>query len=101
MRVASEEKWAGPCFLKNWTGLFLELWERSRKDMNLSNRKVPDVVKTPSRFRNPIGKYRLSRSKDCIACGKCVKICPYGVHKRKRGGLPPRNDIFHRTCRTL
>jgi len=59
--------------------------------MNLSNRKVPDVVKTPSRFRNPIGKYRLSRSKDCIACGKCVEICPYGVHEMKRGRLLTRN----------
>jgi len=59
--------------------------------MNSSNRKVPDVVKTPSRFRNPIGKYRLSRSKECIACGKCVEICPYGVHEMKRGRLLTRN----------
>jgi len=59
--------------------------------MNSSNRKVPDVVKTPSRFRNPIGKYRLSRSKDCTACGKCVEICPYGVHELKRGRVLTRN----------
>jgi len=59
--------------------------------MNSSNRKVPDVVKTPSRFRNPIGKYRLSRSKDCTACGKCVEICPYGVHQLKRGRVLTRN----------
>jgi len=59
--------------------------------MNSSNRKAPDVVKTPSRFRNPIGKYRLSRSKDCTACGKCVEICPYGVHDLKRGRVLTRN----------
>ncbi len=59
--------------------------------MNSSNRKVPDVVKTPSRFRNPIGKYRLSRSKDCTACGKCVEICPYGVHQLKRGRVLTHN----------
>jgi len=35
MPVGSEGKWAGPCFLKSWTALFLEAWERSRKDLNL------------------------------------------------------------------
>jgi glutamate synthase domain-containing protein 2/ferredoxin len=59
--------------------------------MNLSNHKVPDVVRTPSRFRNPIGKYRLSRSKECTACGKCVESCPYGVHEMKRGRVLTRN----------
>ncbi len=59
--------------------------------MNLSNHKVPDVVRTPSRFRNPIGKYRLSRSKECTACGKCVESCLYGVHEMKRGRVLTRN----------
>jgi glutamate synthase domain-containing protein 2/ferredoxin len=45
----------------------------------------PEVVRTPSRFRNPIGKYRLHRNSDCVACGKCVEICPYGVHVIRRG----------------
>jgi len=47
--------------------------------------QLPEVVPTPSRFRNPIGKYRLHRTNDCIACGKCVEVCPYGVHGIKRG----------------
>ncbi len=47
--------------------------------------QFPEMVPTPSRFRNPIGKYRLHRTSDCIACGKCVEICPYGVHVEKRG----------------
>jgi len=59
--------------------------------MNLNSHKIPDVVNTPSRFRNPIGKYRLSRSKECIACGRCVEICPYGVHDIKRGRVLTRN----------
>jgi len=47
--------------------------------------RYPEVVETPSRFRNPIGKYRLHRTDDCIGCGRCVEICPYGVHVAKRG----------------
>jgi glutamate synthase domain-containing protein 2/NAD-dependent dihydropyrimidine dehydrogenase PreA subunit len=38
-----------------------------------------------SRFRNAIGKYRLNRKNNCIGCGKCVELCPYGVHAKKRG----------------
>jgi ferredoxin len=46
--------------------------------------RFPELKRTPSRFRNPIGKYRLHRTSDCIACGKCVEICPYGVHIMRR-----------------
>jgi glutamate synthase domain-containing protein 2/ferredoxin len=49
-----------------------------------SNFTFPEIVKVPSRFKNPIGKYRLHRSNECIACGKCVEICPYGVHVKRR-----------------
>ncbi len=45
----------------------------------------PEVVRTPSRFRNPIGKYRLYRTEACVACGKCVEVCKYGVHVMRRG----------------
>ena len=47
--------------------------------------KIPEIKRTPSRFRNPIGKYRLSRSNACVACGKCVETCLYGVHVARRG----------------
>ena len=70
----------------------------SRRDGNLNNRndsqngfRFPDVVRTPSRFRNPIGKYRLNRTEECIACGRCVEICPYGVHEMRRGILLTKN----------
>ncbi|MEE4353516.1 MAG: glutamate synthase-related protein [Desulfatiglans sp.] len=56
--------------------------------MNLSNQndfRFPEILRTPSRFRNPIGKYRLHRTEACEACGTCVDTCPYGVHVTRRG----------------
>jgi len=47
--------------------------------------QLPEYRHTPSRFRNPIGKYRLNRNNDCTACGLCVDTCPYGVHVKRRG----------------
>jgi glutamate synthase domain-containing protein 2/ferredoxin len=58
--------------------------------MHLSN-KLPEAVITPSRFRNPIGKYRLHRTHECIACGKCVELCPYDVHVIKIGHVLTKN----------
>ncbi len=43
---------------------------------------LPNVVETPSRFRNTIGKYTIKRSSKCTACGLCAGLCPYGVHTR-------------------
>lgn len=40
---------------------------------------------TPSRFRNPIAKYAFYRTKECIACGMCERVCEYGVHRIQRG----------------
>lgn len=40
-----------------------------------------EIKTTPSRFRNPIGKYKIRRSSQCIGCGKCVELCPYGVYQ--------------------
>ena len=64
--------------------------------MNLNKKgiKLPEVVRTPSRFRNPIGKYRLNRTNDCIACGKCVEICPYDVHIIRRGQIFVKNHYL-------
>ncbi|MFH1123019.1 MAG: glutamate synthase-related protein, partial [Pseudomonadota bacterium] len=53
--------------------------------------KFPELIQTPSRFRNPIGKYRLSRTSACIACGACAELCPYGVHEFKRGRILTKN----------
>lgn len=55
---------------------------------------LPEVVRTPSRFRNAIGKYRLNRTDACTSCGKCVEICPYGVHVMKRGRVYVKNHYL-------
>jgi glutamate synthase domain-containing protein 2/NAD-dependent dihydropyrimidine dehydrogenase PreA subunit len=54
----------------------------------------PQVKPTPSRFRNPISKYRLAISTACNNCGKCVEVCPYGVYRA--GARRPRivNEQF-------
>ncbi len=44
--------------------------------------RFPAAERTPSRFRNPLGKYRISISKLCNNCGLCLDICPYGVFKK-------------------
>ncbi len=48
----------------------------------------------PGRFRNPIGKYRVSISAACDNCGKCVDLCPHEVYRK--GARKPRviNEHF-------
>jgi len=56
---------------------------------------LPEGLTTPSRFRNQIGKYRITRSSRCVSCGQCAELCPYGVHSRHEGysrPLRPRED---------
>ena len=61
--------------------------------MSLAEKVVPEEawsegqpwqpVPTPSRFRNALSKYRVWRDESkCIKCGKCVEVCPYGVHTK-------------------
>jgi glutamate synthase domain-containing protein 2 len=48
--------------------------------------QVPRVVSpAPSRYRNEISKYLVHRSLECKRCGKCVVVCPKGVHVHKEG----------------
>ncbi|MBC8234511.1 alpha-hydroxy-acid oxidizing protein [bacterium] len=44
-----------------------------------------EIKEAPSRYRNAIGKYKIRRSLDCINCGTCAKLCPYGVHIMHKG----------------
>lgn len=44
-----------------------------------------DVNPAPDRWRNSLGKYRVWRSDACTGCGKCVEVCPRGVHVRPDG----------------
>jgi len=59
-----------------------------------NNFQFPEIVRIPSRFRNPIGKYRLHRTDRCEACGKCVEVCPYGVHVMRRGKVYVENHYL-------
>jgi glutamate synthase domain-containing protein 2/ferredoxin len=43
------------------------------------------VKPAPPRYRNEIAKYIIRRSDACIHCGKCVEVCPQGVHVLKPG----------------
>ena len=58
------------------------------------NQPLPQPVRTPSRFRNSIGKYRVRRSSACIACGACVTACPYGVHVIRNNKPAPPADYL-------
>jgi len=46
---------------------------------------VREVKPAPDRFRNSLGKYQVWRNELCGKCGKCVEICPRGVHVRPDG----------------
>ncbi len=46
---------------------------------------VREVKPAPDRFRNSIGKYRVWRNEACVHCGKCIEVCPRGVHVKPEG----------------
>ena len=54
----------------------------------------PAVILTKSRFRNAIGKYRVRRSSACVACGRCVTVCPHGVHHLRNNKPAPPDDYL-------
>ncbi len=43
------------------------------------------IAPAPPRYRNEVSKYIIRRNHDCMQCGKCAQLCPYGVHVRKPG----------------
>ncbi|MFC1474587.1 glutamate synthase-related protein [bacterium] len=52
---------------------------------------VREIKHTPSRMRNPFGKWKVHRSSVCIGCGTCTEKCPHGVfHRFSRSGKPIR-----------
>lgn len=62
---------------------------------NETKNSLPEAVVTPTRFRNPIGKWVVKRNASCTGCGTCVRGCPYGVHVQPEGyakPLPPRSE---------
>jgi glutamate synthase domain-containing protein 2/NAD-dependent dihydropyrimidine dehydrogenase PreA subunit len=41
----------------------------------------PKAQTVPSRFRNALGKHRITIGSACDNCGLCITLCPYGVYK--------------------
>jgi len=58
--------------------------------------QLPEIKEAPSRFRNTIGKYTVKRSKKCISCGLCAKLCPYGVHPRYENFSKAMRPVEHK-----
>ncbi len=54
----------------------------------------PEIRRTPSRFRNPISKYKIHRGPACVHCGKCAELCPLGVHRMMgKKMLAPKDEL--------
>lgn len=64
--------------------------------MKTVENKLPKTKETRSRFRNTIGKYTIKRNSKCIACGKCVEVCPFGVHVQHKNHIAPIRPIEHK-----
>ncbi len=47
--------------------------------------KVNATPNPSSRYRSPIGKYRVFLSEHCFHCGLCAEICPHRVLERMEG----------------
>jgi len=58
--------------------------------------KLPEIIETPSRFRNTIGKHIVKRNSNCVSCGLCVEICPYGVHLKPKNYTHPLRPVEHK-----
>ncbi|HOT51525.1 MAG TPA: 4Fe-4S binding protein, partial [Candidatus Hydrogenedentes bacterium] len=63
---------------------------------DFSNEVRREVRVASPRYRNELGKFRVYRDSRCTACGKCVELCPYGVHKRPEGYRAPIRPLDYR-----
>jgi len=57
---------------------------------------LPEIKETRSRFRNTIGKYIIKRNANCVACGKCVEICPHGAHLKPENHASVFRPVEHK-----
>jgi len=49
--------------------------------LNKDGALYPKPRRMPSRFRNALGRHRITIAGACDNCGLCLAICPYGVYK--------------------
>ena len=48
--------------------------------------EVDRVIRpAPPRYRNELGKFSVYRASTCAGCGRCMEVCPEGVHVRPDG----------------
>ncbi|MGD0653061.1 MAG: glutamate synthase-related protein [Thermoguttaceae bacterium] len=63
--------------------------QAQKPDVFLTRPDFAEVLRqvrpAPPRYRNEIGKYTIRRSSSCASCGRCVEICPQGVHRMPEG----------------
>jgi glutamate synthase domain-containing protein 2/ferredoxin len=70
---------------------------RNPQEQSLTNNTIlPETKETPSRFRNPIGKYIVKRNSRCVSCGLCSRLCPYGVHIRYENFSQPLRPLDYK-----
>jgi len=73
----------------------LEKVERGMVRKPPQNPVAREVRPAPDRYRNPIGRYKIRRGPDCIACGLCARLCPVGVHEKPAGYRFPLRPHDH------
>ncbi len=66
------------------------------EDLGIKMPPSREVKPAPDRFRNTLGKYRVWRSEACIKCGKCIEVCPRGVHVKPPGYVDFIKPLEHR-----
>ena len=60
--------------------------EKTRKTRTPQFVQARVIKPAPPRYRNEISRYIILRDESlCTACGRCVEVCPQGVHVRKPG----------------
>jgi glutamate synthase domain-containing protein 2/ferredoxin len=63
----------------------------------------PEIRPAPPRYRHEIGPFRVYRTAACRRCGRCVEVCPHGVHVRTAGERRIPRTLDYRcigpTCR--
>ncbi len=72
------------------------LSDLSITEPSITERTLPEIIETPSRFRNTMGKYIIKRNSNCTACGNCAKLCPHGVHLKPENHSLPFRPIEHK-----
>ncbi len=70
--------------------------ENTQKTLVPQVQVAREIKPAPPRYRNAIARYIVRRGSNCIKCGRCVELCPYGVHTAKAGYKyfpEPKSDL--------